>query len=181
MIAKAFIQYIDGVRTFENRKSDEIWIEWEKRGMITPEMRKNIKLVRTYLKKFCYEIEENLNEQELKKLSRQLMKFDYRLIDDYTLKKLLRDIDDHMKYAVIERDKFIDIMEDIAEVRCVGCTSDYKTCPVHKVLDDMNVPYSGEEPNCPYAANLSKISDDKKKRVKELRKKLHSKNQFYRE
>ena len=56
--------------------------------MITPGMKKNLKLVRTYLKKFCYEIEENLDEVELKKLNKQLMKFDYKLIDDYTVKKL---------------------------------------------------------------------------------------------
>lgn len=127
MISKAFIQTIDGQRNLNGRITEEIWSELEKRGMITPNMKKNLKLVRTYLKKFCYEIEENLNEVELKKLNKQIMKFDYKLIDDYTVRKLMRDINDNMRYIVIERDKFLDVLEDVAAVRCVGCNDDYKT------------------------------------------------------
>lgn len=145
MISKAFIQTIDGQRNLNGRITEEIWSEWEKRGMITPNMKKNLKLVRTYLKKFCYEIEENLNEVELKKLNKQIMKFDYKLIDDYTVRKLMRDINDNMRYIVIERDKFLDVLEDVAAVRCVGCNDDYKTCSIYKALDDISTPYLGEK------------------------------------
>lgn len=179
MISKAFIQTIDGQRNLNNRITEEIWSEWGKRGMITPDMKKNLKLVRTYLKKFCYEIEENLDEVELNKLNKQLMKFDYKLIDDYTVKKLLRDINDNLKYIVIERDKFIDIVEDIAQVRCVGCTDDYKTCVIYKALDDMSTPYLGEQFNCPYAADLSDCSEEQKLKITNLKKDMKKKNKFY--
>lgn len=177
-IAKAFIQYVEGERNLENKRTNEIWIEWERRGMITPEMSKNLKLVRTYLKKFCYEIEENLDDNEKKRLSRMLMKFDYRLIDDYTLKKLFRDMEDRYQYAVIEREKFVNVMEDIAQVRCVGCTRDYRSCDIHKVFEDINTPYLGEEPNCPYACNLELKGSDEK-RVNELKARLKKNNKFY--
>lgn len=180
MISKAFIQTIDGQRNLNNRVTDEIWSEWDKRGMITPDMKKNLKLVRAYLKKFCYEIEENLDEVELRKLSKQLMKFDYKLVDDYTLKKLLRDINDNLKYVVVERDKFIDIMEDIAQVRCVGCTDDYKSCVIYKALDDMNTAYLGEQPNCPYAADLSECSEVQRLKITNLKENMKKKNKFYR-
>lgn len=180
MISKAFIQTIDGQRNLNNRITEEIWSEWEKRGMITPDMRKNLKLVRTYLKKFCYEIEENLDDVELKKLNKQLMKFDYKLIDDYTVKKLMRDINDRLKYVVMERDKFIDVIEDIAQVRCVGCNDDYKTCSIYKALDDISTPYLGEKINCPYAADLSDCSKEQKIHIDNLKKDMKKKNKFYR-
>lgn len=179
MISKAFIQTIDGQRNLDNKITEEIWVEWSKRGMITPVMQKNLKLVHTYLKKFCYEIEENLNSHELKKLNKQLRKFDYKLIDDYTVKKLMRNIQDNMKYIAIERDKFLDILEDIAAVRCVGCKRDYRECVIYKALDDISTPYLGEEPNCPYAADLSLCSNKQKKSIEIMKKELHKKNKFY--
>lgn len=179
MISKAFIQTIEGQRNLDNKITSDIWVEWSKRGMITPGMQKNLKLVHTYLKKFCYEIEENLNSHELSKLNKQLMKFDYKLIDDYTVKKLLRDVNDHIKYAVIEREKLEDVLVDIAEVRCVGCKSDYRGCAIYKLLDDISTPYLGEEPNCPYAADLSEFTPEQKKKVEETKKRLHKKNKYY--
>lgn len=179
MIAKAFIQTINGQRNLNNKVTNEIWTEWSNRGMMTPLMQKNLKLVKTYLTKFCVEIEENLDTNELKKLDKQLLKFDYKLIDDYTLKKLLRDINDNLKYIVIEREKFIDIIEDIAQVRCVGCTDDYKKCVIHKALDDMNTPYGGEQPNCPYAADLSECSEPNLIKINNLKKDIRKKNKFY--
>ncbi|MDU1584852.1 MAG: DUF5651 domain-containing protein [Clostridium sp.] len=181
MISKAFIQTIEGRRNLDNKITSDIWVEWSKRGMITPGMQKNLKLVHTYLKKFCYEIEENLNSHELSKLNKQLMKFDYKLIDDYTVKKLLRDVNDHIKYAVIEREKLEDVLVDIAEVRCVGCKSDYRGCAIYKLLDDISTPYLGEEPNCPYAADLSEFTPEQKKKVEETKVRLKKKNRYYKE
>lgn len=178
MIAKAFIQYLNGERNLENKRTDSIWIEWEKRGMITKSMSKNIKLVKTYLYKFCEELEGNLNKAELERLGKQLMRFDYKLVDDYTLKKMLREIDDKIKYAVIEREKFENILVDIAQVRCVGCTRDYVGCEIHDVLEDISIPYCGECPNCPYAADLSEDEEDTR-RIAEYRAKLRKKNKFY--
>ncbi len=179
MISKAFIQTIEGQRNLDNKITSDIWVEWSKRGMITPGMQKNLKLVHTYLKKFCYEIEENLNSHELSKLNKQLMKFDYKLIDDYTVKKLLRDVNDHIKYAVIEREKLEDVLVDIAEVRCVGCKADYRECAIYKLLDDISTPYLGEEPNCPYAADLSEFTPEQKKKVEETKVRLKKKNRYY--
>lgn len=181
MVAKAFVQYLEGERNLDNKRTEEVWEEWSKRGMATKEMSKNLKLVRTYLKKFCYEVEENLSDQELKKLNKQLMKFDYKLVDDYTFKKLMRDINDNIRYIVLERDKFIDIIEDIAQVRCVGCKDNYQNCVIHKALEDLNVPYGGEQPNCPYAADLSECSEGQLEKINNLKLQIKKKNKFYKE
>jgi hypothetical protein len=176
MVSKAFIQMLNGERNLENKITDEIWVEWQKRGMITPGMQKNIKLVHTYLKKFCYELEENLSESELKRLNKQLEKFDYKLIDDYTVKKILRDIKDHIRYAIIDREKFEPVLEDIAAVRCCGCTTDYRECAIYKMLDDISIPYLGEQLNCPYAADLAECTEKQLEHIEELKKKINGKN-----
>lgn len=158
MVAKSFIQMIDGTRNLENKMTEEVWKEWSKRGMITPDMQKNIKLVHTYLKKFCYEIEQNLDKQGLARLNKKLSKFDFKIVDDFTMQKLFRDIRNNMDYAVLKREYFMGILEDISEVRCVGCKEDYKKCELFKVFEDITIPYVGEEPNCPYAADLSLLT-----------------------
>jgi hypothetical protein len=179
MVVKAFIQMLNGERNLNGKVTNELWTEWEERGMITPSMKKHIKLVRTYLNKFCYEVEENLNDHENEKLKKQLRKFDYKIIDDFTLKKLMRDIKDNMRYAVIEREKFEDTLEMIVEVNCVGCQKDYKDCQIHKMLDDIMVPYCSEQNNCPYAVNLSELTKEEKGNIEKTKQSLHKKNMFY--
>lgn len=180
MVAKAFIQMINGERNLSGQITSDVWTEWERRGMMTPSMKKNIKLVKTYLSKFCYEIEENLNDHENEKLKKQLMKFDYKLLDDYTLKKVMRDMKDNLKYAVIERKKFEETLEVIVEVNCVGCTKDYKDCSIYKMLDDIMVPYCSEESNCPYAVNLSDLTKEEKDSIEKTKQFLNKKNMFRR-
>ncbi|WP_222663974.1 DUF5651 domain-containing protein, partial [Clostridium botulinum] len=155
---------INGERNLNNKITNEIWIEWSRKGMLTPSMQKNLKLVRSYINKFCDELEENLDQKERDKLEKQLIKFDYRLIDDYTLKKLFRDLEDRYKYVVMEREKFISIIEEVAEVNCVGCTKDYKKCIIFKAFDDINLEKVDEESNCPYAVDLEKGKREEGKR-----------------
>ena len=170
MISKAFIQYCDGLRSLEpSNGCNKVWEDWKARGMLTGEMQGNLKRVYTYLRKFCYELEVNLSKTEQEILKKRIEKFDYKLIDDYTVKKLLRDVSNNMKYAVIERDKFEPIIQDIAAVRCVGCTCNYEKCPLFKMLDDINVPYVKEEPNCPYACNLSDYTEEELKDIEHLK------------
>ncbi len=178
MISKSFIQMINGERNLKNEITNEIWIEWKKRGMITQSMQKDIKLVKTYLTKFCEEIEENVDAAEKAKLEKQLLKFDYRLIDDYTVQKLLRDASNKYKYIVMEREKFSPIIEELAEIKCVGCKCDYRTCSLYKAFDDISLVRVDEEENCPYAVDLSKCKLEEIKRIEKIKENLKSKNQF---
>ena len=170
MISKAFLQYCDGIRSLEpSNGCNKIWEDWKARGMLTTEMQGNLKRVYTYLRKFCYELEVNLSKTEQEVLKKRIDKFDYKLIDDYTVKKLLRDVSNNMKYAVIERDKFEPILQDIAAVRCVGCKCNYEKCPLYKMLDDISVPHIKEEPNCPYACNLDEYTEEELKEINHLK------------
>ncbi|EES49660.1 hypothetical protein NE172_01925 [Clostridium botulinum] len=44
------------------------------------------------------------------------------------------------------------------------------------MLDDISIPYMGEQPNCPYAADLSECSSKQLKHIEKLKKKINSKN-----
>lgn len=172
-ISKAFLQYIEGSRSLECKQTyRKVWEVWKEHGMIAGDMQKNLKMSYSYLRKFCIELESNLSKAEIERLNKQLMKFDYKLIDDYTVKKLLRDIKDNMKYAVIEREKFYPVIDDIASVRCVGCKENYEKCAIYKMFYDMSIPYVKEEPNCPYACNLSEFSEDELKNIEKMKKRI---------
>lgn len=170
MVTKAYIQMIQGERMLDNKSIGvDIWDDWNNRGMITPSMKKSLKMAHTYLKKFVYELEDNLSDIQNEKLNKSIKKFDYKIIDDYTLSKLMRNLEDHVKYAVFERDKLDPILQDIAAVRCVGCTCDYKKCPLFKALDDIETPYVREESNCPYAANLDTFSEKDLNNIQQMK------------
>ena len=174
MVTHSFIQMIEGTRTLENNITEEVWVEWSKRGMITPGMQKNLKMIHTYLKKYCYEIEENLDNEYVSKLNKKLKKFDFKIVDDYTMQKIFRDMRRSLEYAVMERDKFLDILEDISAVRCVGCTDDYKSCSLCKAFEDISIPYVGEQANCPYAADLMLLTDKQKNKVEKMKKRIRN-------
>lgn len=176
MLSKSFIQVINGERNMNNKTTNEIWVEWDKRGMITPEMKKNIKLVRTYLSKFCYEIEDNVDERELKRLNKKIENFDYRLVDDYTLKKIFKDIEDRSRYFVIDKEKLYPILAELMEVSCVSCKKDYKSCDLYNMFDDLLINKVNECSNCPYACDLSSLDEEDKKIVNELKAKMKAKN-----
>ncbi|MDB2150549.1 DUF5651 domain-containing protein [Clostridium butyricum] len=97
------------------------------------------------------------------------------------LKKLLRDIGNNIKYAVIEREKLEPVLQDIAAVRCVGCTANYKKCPLYKMLDDISIPYVKECPTCPYACELSEYTEDELKNIERMREIIHKRKSVAKE
>lgn len=175
MVAKSFVQNMDGLRSFENRATDKIWDNWNKRGMITPNMTKNIKMANTYLKKFLLEVEQNLNRTERAKLKAMVEKFDYKLVTDYQLSRLLRDISNNLKYAVFEREIFQDVIDEIANCNCVGCTKNYENCNIYKMFNEMHLEFPYENSNCPFSCELGQLTPEEQKRTNEIRERMKSK------
>lgn len=181
MVAKSFIELLSGRKSFNGKLEvkEEVWEQWSKRGMITTTMKANIKKARTYLRKFIIELEENLDEEQLKRLDKRFANFEYKLIDDYTVQKLMRDITDKHKYVAMKKELFEKLVIEVTEIRCVGCKRcDYDKCEIYHALEDVNMSYVEEEVNCPYACDLSKLSEEEVKRVEDFRKRLNNKNIF---
>jgi len=178
----ALMQMLQGIRALDGRPPKMfIWEVWSERGMMTAEARKYLKTAYTYLSKFKAEMMANLDEQTVNTLEKKLEKFDYRMVDDLILQKIQRDIHNHLKYAVMERKSFEDIMQEVAQVNCVGCTKDYKNCPLAKVFDEVLTIGADEQPNCPYACDLSKFTPKGRENYEKLKQRLRENNQFIKE
>lgn len=183
MIAKSFIELLSGRKSIGGKLEikEEVWKQWEDHGMITPDMKKNIKLAKTYLRKFVIELEENLDKQQLERLNKMFSNFEYRLIDDYTVKKIYRDIK-NQEYVSMKKELFQELVIDVSELRCVGCKKcDYDKCEIYHALEDVNMSYVSEEVNCPYACDLNNMTEEEIKRVSDLKKRMKSKNIFFKD
>ena len=179
MVTKSFIQMLEGQRTLDNKSLGKyMWEELKEHGMLTKSMQRNLKTAYTCLRNFCYELEDNLSSTQMDRLKKQLAKFDYRIMDEFTLNKIYRDASDKLQYAVIKREKLDPVLQDVAAVRCVGCTQCYEKCSLFKMLDDIDTPYCGEESNCPYAANLDSFTEEEIKNLNEMKKIVKERRSF---
>ena len=92
-----------------------------------------------------------LDETTQKRLMKRLRKFDFKIIDDYQLQRIMREANEKLKDVVLSRETFEDLIEDITEVRCKNCTKGYESCEIYKALYEALLDAPGFAPNCPYA------------------------------
>ena len=181
LVLNSIIQMLDGRRTIDNKKHEQFWKELEDKGMITAEEKKNLKSSYTFLKKYLESAYNNLDQPTQNKIDKQADKFDFRLVDDYTFKRIIRDISKEMDYAKIKRKDFEEILEDVAEIKCVGCTQDYKECSLFKVMDQCLLKYGEGTGKCPYAADLGEYTRSQRKKRGDLISRLKSKNIYFKD
>ena len=136
-----------------NKKTVDMIEAFENAGMFTSSSKKNLKTGITFINKFLKETYNNLDQTTHKRLDKKTNTFNISYVDKYTAEKLERDINNKTKYAVIDRELFNDIIEDIADVRCVNCHKNYEECSLYKVLEDSLTPAEGTG-NCPYSCEL---------------------------
>lgn len=155
----AVSQQILGQRTLTGVKSKPIWEDWKERKFLTTEESKNIKMANTYMTKFCDCVMSRLNPKEQETIKKQLMKFDFKIVDDFTLKKLIRSTADVMVNAAVPRDQFEDWCHEIMVIKCEGCKKHWDGCDLFKVFDDNFIPDGGfDKCNCKYAYDNSVVN-----------------------
>jgi hypothetical protein len=156
MVMNSILQLAIGIRNtgVAGPKLKTMREEWTKRENMTKEEHRSLKMVETYLEKFIMSVYNRLSPKEQEQIQKKLMKYDFKLVDDYTLKQVSRDIKDKLQYAVMPREQFYEWTSEMMEVKCKGCTKDYKTCDLYDVFHDNFVPESGFDcSNCKYAYN----------------------------
>lgn len=154
MVLMSILDVMDGNRNggIDGPKIASMLEDWNKRGNMTKEEHKALKSANTYLKKFTNSVMERLSEKEKAGLKKRLRKFDFRLVDDYTLEKIYRDMSEKMVNAVVPRENFNKWCEEIMECNCRNCTKDWKECELHHVFEENFVPESSwNKDNCRYA------------------------------
>lgn len=159
MVIMAAIQLINGERSLDNRPHPPMWEEWSKREMMDKAQQKNLKMANTYLNKFVMSKLKDLDKSKQIEMLKKIQKFDFKLADDYTLKKLFRDMSDKMQFAVMKREDFYKWTEEIMTVNCLNCNKDRNKCELHRVFEDNLVPETGWNlNNCEYAyIDLKKV------------------------
>lgn len=157
MVLQSIVQMVDGLRNsgVDGPKISSMLEEWSKRNNMTKEEHKNLKTAETFLRKFLASVYERLSQKEQDLIKKKLIKFDFKLIDDYTLKQVHRDISDRFVNAAVPREQFYDWCSEIMSVKCHGCTKDWNICELHAVFNDNFIPESGFDcKNCKYAYRL---------------------------
>lgn len=126
--------------------------EWKSRGNMTSEEHKQLKLAETYLSKFIMSVFNRLSKKEQEQIKKKLLRYDFKLVDDYTLTKVNRDTKDRLLNAAVPRQQFNDWCSEIMSVKCNGCTKDWNTCDLHQVFEENFIPESGWcKENCKFA------------------------------
>jgi hypothetical protein len=159
MVLQSIVQMMDGLRNsgVDGPKIGSMLEEWKKRDNMTKAEHKNLKTAETYLRKFLASVYERLSPKDQDVIKKKIMRFDFKLIDDYSLKQVNRDTNDKLKNAVMPRQQFYDWCMEIMNVKCNGCTKDWSTCELHQVFDNNFVPESGFDcSNCKYAYSLDR-------------------------
>lgn len=155
MVLMSINQQFTGNRTMGIRNPGEIKSlveQWEKSNNLTKDEKRSLKMVDTYLKKFIDSVLNRVDKREKEQLLKRIERFDFRLVDDFMLQKVYRDLKDKMKYAVVEREDFYNWCEQIMHVNCKNCTECWEKCELHQVFEDNMVPESTHElDNCRFA------------------------------
>lgn len=148
------IQLMEGKRNtgIDGPKLSTMLEEWTNKNNMTKEEHKYLKTEETYLKKFANSVYDRLSKKEQTIVDKKIMKYDFRLIDDYTLTQINRDMSDKYANAVVPRQQFYDWCEEIMYVKCDGCTQNRNECKLHEAFENNLVPESGFNiESCKYA------------------------------
>jgi hypothetical protein len=159
MVINSVLQMAIGIRNqgTDGPKLKSMREEWSKRDNMTKDEHKSLKMAETYFSKFIMSVYNRLSPKEQEQIQKKLLKYDFKLVDDFTMKQVHRDIKDKMVHAVVPRPQFYDWCVEIMNVKCNGCTKDWNTCELHQVFDNNFVPESGYDcSNCKYAYQLEK-------------------------
>lgn len=154
MMLSSLSMLIAGERNLNLKKSPPIWDTWIEKGIMTPEQKKNLKTAHTFFNKFINDVfNNNLDITSKDKIIAQLTKFDFRLTDDYTIKKIYKLMESASKEFHLNQDEFFDLVEAKMEFSCKGCTKDRNTCETRILFESRFIPpvNEGSQCNCEYS------------------------------
>lgn len=157
MVLQSIVQLLDGLRNsgVDGPKIGSMLEDWSNRNNMTKDEHKNLKTAETFLRKFLASVYERLSLKEQDVIKKKIMKFDFKLVDDFTLKQVNRNISDRFVNAAIPRQQFYDWCSEIMNLKCNSCSKDWNTCELHEIFNDNFIPESGFDcKNCKYAYHV---------------------------
>lgn len=117
-----------------------VWEKWKESGIITKEQIKNLKMANTYLSKFANDvIANNLDSKSKSKLLKKAASFEFRMVDDYTVKKLHQMVNARKEMNLTMEEWYI-MVDGTLFANCKGCKNDRNTCALRDFYEDKFVP-----------------------------------------
>jgi hypothetical protein len=154
MVMNSVLQSILGITNtgIDGPKLKTMREEWAKRGNLTKDEHRSLKMTETYMSKFIMSVYNRLSPKQQEQIQKKLFKYAFQLVDDYTFQKITRDAQDKIQNAVIPRQQFYDWCSEIMAIKCNGCKKNWNDCDLYDVFEDNIVPESGFDcVNCKYA------------------------------
>lgn len=122
------------------RTDGPVWEKWQESGIITKEQIKNLKMANTYLSKFANDvIANNLDSKSKSKLLKKAASFEFRMVDDYTVKKLHQMVNAR-KEMNLTMEEWYTMVDGTLFANCKGCKNDRNTCALRDFYEDKFVP-----------------------------------------
>jgi len=145
MVLSSILQNIEGIRNegTDGPKIVHMLEAWKARDNMTKDEHRSLKMAETYLRKFVNSVFDRQSSKEQETIVKKLRKYDFRLVDDYTMQQIHRDMKDKLKHAVVPREQFYNWCRDIMDSKCNGCEKDWNTCDLHQVFEENFIPESG--------------------------------------
>lgn len=121
-------------------------------GTITSDEHKNLKMSETYMRKFIESVKARLDTKALKKIEERSMKYEIKIIDYYTRKRLYGEWEREMKTIKMPREQYYDWCVEIMDRKCLECKKHHSECSLHELFEGTLIPESSWGfPNCRYA------------------------------
>lgn len=154
MVMAAMLQMMEGIRGMGGAIGEPMAENYYNKGIITKEQRKNLKMSYTYLKKFMIETYDNADIKTRNKMDKKLLNFDFRLVDDYSVKKIYEILNSTEEYRLSKEDFYLLVTKQV-ESGCADCVEDRNTCKMHDLFEKYLIRPQhrgcGNLPNCEYA------------------------------
>lgn len=143
--------------------------EWQERGNLSKEEGKNLKTAFTFYTKFYNNVLSRLNQNEIKALCKRQQGQEILILDDHMKRKMMGKLKEGETEIRMNIEEFLDLCEQIMDVRCRNCTSSGDKCDLYSVLDTNSIsePTGMEykEAKCKYA-----YEGDTKKELSNIQK-----------
>ncbi|MGL5569615.1 MAG: DUF5651 domain-containing protein [Cetobacterium sp.] len=157
---------------------------WQERDNLTKEEAKYLRMAATYTEKMMMSVLKRLPTKQVDKFMHRTVreiKDPVRLIDKWTVDRVLGRYDEAYKVVKMPRVEFEYLAMTLIDQHCKGCKKSFQDCDLYTLLDNNVFPTCDEARNCPYGfvpPGTEKSKKDKEKGKVSKRKQKKLANRF---
>lgn len=130
-------------------------VEWEQRGVISKEEKKNFKTASTLIYKSLNSILDRLNQSNKKSIANSLENSGVFLTNKYGIQQYMRKKLADENACFEENKDYFNLVEEVAFQNCNGCEKHCTECRYYELWEDLYISDMGDPfGNCRFAYNM---------------------------